>query len=83
MIAFLIEKRFGAYSKYTEYGLLYPMISTNTKQLNFAAIYFNPTQNDTNLEFDPNQNLAPFSNFEEEQHNCCIFYIREKLLQNQ
>ena len=55
------------------YGKMYPMISTNTKQLNFAAIYFNPTQNDTNLEFDPNQNLAPFSNFEEEQQ---IYHLR-------
>ncbi len=41
------------------YGKIYPLIDVNTTTLRIRALYFNPTPNDTNLEFDPEQNLIP------------------------
>lgn len=41
------------------YGKIYPSIEASSQSVYFFAAYFNPTPNDTNLEFDPKQNLAP------------------------
>lgn len=43
----------------THYGKIYPFISLEVDRLKIMHIYFNPTPNDTNLEFDTKRNLAP------------------------
>ena len=49
----------------THYGKIYPFISLEGNQLKIMRIYFNPTPNDTNLEFDPERNLAPDETLEQ------------------
>lgn len=48
------------------YGKIYTSIYAHWSTLYIAPIFFNPTPNDTNLEFDPEKNLSPFSCLSEE-----------------
>ena len=49
------------------YGKIYRTIDAAGDEFALSAVFFNPTPNDTNLEFDPKRNLSPFKTFEEEQ----------------
>lgn len=49
------------------YGKIYPFISLEVDRLKIMRIYFNPVPNDTNLEFDPERNLAPSETREQRQ----------------
>lgn len=49
------------------YGKIYPTFDITSEEFALRAVFFNPTPNDTNLEFDPQKNLSPFSCFKEEQ----------------
>lgn len=44
---------------FAHYGKIYPSIDATTEKIYIRALYFNPTPNDTNLEFDPKRNLVP------------------------
>ena len=48
------------------YGKIYPSIDTEGVTLSLTPVFFNPTPNDTNLEFDIKKNLSPFTSFQEE-----------------
>ena len=48
------------------YGKIYTSIYAHWSTLYIAPIFFNPTPNDTKLEFDPENNLSPFSCLSEE-----------------
>ncbi len=47
------------------YGKIYPNILAHVDKIEFGSVYFNPTPNDTNLEFDPKRNLAPKDTYED------------------
>ena len=49
------------------YGKIYPPFNISEKKIDVGAIYLNPTPNDTNLEFDPKQNLVPARTYDEER----------------
>ncbi len=49
------------------YGKIYPAIDVTKKEIAFRAIYFNPTPNDTNLEFNPEHNLSSKETLEDER----------------
>lgn len=42
------------------YGKIYPTFDITSEEFALRAVFFNPTPNDTNLEFDPKRNLSPF-----------------------
>ena len=48
------------------YGKIYPFIDITKEEIAFKAIYFNPTPNDTNLEFAPEHNLSSKETLEDE-----------------
>lgn len=48
------------------YGKIYPTFHITSENFLLKVVFFNPTPNDTNLEFDLKNNLAPFSSFQEE-----------------
>ncbi len=43
------------------YGKIYPTITFSQSEFSIGSIVFNPTVNDTNLEFDPTLNLTPLA----------------------
>ena len=51
---------------YCHYGKIYPSIDIADNDFALKLVFFNPTTNDTNLEFDPKHNLSPFSCYQEE-----------------
>ena len=50
---------------YCHYGKIYPSIDIADDDFALKLVFFNPTPNDTNLEFDPKHNLSPFSCYQE------------------
>ncbi len=48
------------------YGKIYPSFDIAYDEVALRLVFFNPTPNDTNLEFDPKHNLSPFSCYQEE-----------------
>lgn len=42
------------------YGKIYPTFDITSEEFALRVVFFNPTPNDTNLEFDPKRNLSPF-----------------------
>ena len=51
---------------YCRYGKIYPSFDIAYDEIVLKLVFFNPTPNDTNLEFDPKHNLSPFSCYQEE-----------------
>ena len=49
------------------YGKLYPWFDVTPETFSIMRGYFNPVPNDTNLEFDPERNLAPDETLEQHQ----------------
>ena len=49
------------------YGKIYASIYAKWDMLYIALVFFNPIPNDTNLEFNPEKNLSPFSCLKEEE----------------
>ena len=67
-LVFRVRSEVSATGKLSQchYGKIYPSINVTPEEFAINLIFFNPTPNDTNLEFDPKHNLSPFSCYQEE-----------------